>query len=565
MMIFSIILALTRTEEFFVHFFLICIVLLFILVPIVNIAIKKAEKKQEIKKISDALDERFMQEYEAINASEKSIVKAISKNGDDQDLLFFLNALLKNFRILEHKLLLLQRIEYSGYQSFDLEVIHAHDKNVIDELYKSPAPVYTDFASLIDSITLNYYKELSDIYTTFKLKYRKPIDNEYDIDWGNGYFYYVKVGNNQIPYFESENKEQVFIYPTAIIVYKNNIEFDFLPLGNVTIELKLVENAYPKYALISIKEANLEFTSTYIENAKIFYEKFIELQKYFNEEKLIKRLEEKKDNLEGLNRILKEVNKLVGLRQIKEDFISIANYIRIQQIRRLKGLKGQTVSYHCVFTGNPGTGKTTVARLLANVYKELGVVKSGHLVEVDRSKLIGEYVGQTAVKTNKVIDEALDGILFIDEAYSLVQNNNDDFGNEAISTLLKRMEDDRDRLVVVLAGYNEEMNKFINSNPGLQSRFTRYLHFDDYSASELREIFDNLLKANDYILTVEAGNHLDRTLREACANKTKNFGNARFVRNLFEKVCERQATRLSGETSLNEVQLRTLEAIDIPE
>lgn len=171
---------------------------------------------------------------------------------------------------------------------------------------------------------------------------------------------------------------------------------------------------------------------------------------------------------------VQELNNLVGLTRVKADIDSLRNLLRIQNMREQSGLPTTTVSYHCVFTGNPGTGKTTVARIVAGIYKELGVLKKGHLIEVDRSKLVAEYVGQTAVKTNKVIDEALDGVLFIDEAYSLLGGEND-FGAEAVSTLLKRMEDDRKRLVVILAGYTDEIRGFIKSNPGLQSRFNRYI------------------------------------------------------------------------------------------
>lgn len=186
---------------------------------------------------------------------------------------------------------------------------------------------------------------------------------------------------------------------------------------------------------------------------------------------------------------LEELQTLIGLSEVKEEVSALANFVKIQQEREKKGMKAVGLSYHCVFTGNPGTGKTTVARILAAIYRDLGILKKGHLVETDRSGLVAEYVGQTAVKTNKIIDSALDGVLFIDEAYSLVQGGGNDYGQEAISTLLKRMEDDRNRLIVVLAGYSEDMKRFIDSNPGLQSRFNRYIHFSDYSADELKQIF----------------------------------------------------------------------------
>ena len=201
---------------------------------------------------------------------------------------------------------------------------------------------------------------------------------------------------------------------------------------------------------------------------------------------------------------------------------------------------------------------------MASIYKELGILKKGHLVETDRSGLVAEYVGQTAIKTNKIIDSALDGVLFIDEAYSLVQGAKEDFGQEAISALLKRMEDDRDRLVVILAGYSSEMKAFINSNPGLQSRFNRYIHFSDYSADELKQIFLLNAKKNQYTLDEEASSVLEKMMSSAIDNKDKNFGNARFVRNLFEKSIQNQATRLSSLSNITEDVLSMLKAEDLP-
>ena len=242
-----------------------------------------------------------------------------------------------------------------------------------------------------------------------------------------------------------------------------------------------------------------------------------------------------------------ELNELIGLSETKKEITTLSNYIQMKLKRDEMGMKSPNVSLHCVFTGNPGTGKTTVARILAGIYKNMGLLKKGHLVETDRSGLIAEYLGQTAVKTNKIIDEALDGVLFIDEAYSLVQGAKGDYGPEAVSTLLKRMEDDRDRLVVIVAGYTKEMEDFINSNPGLQSRFNRYIHFTDYSAEELYDIFCLQMKKNEYTISDSASQRLKAILADAVANKEKDFGNARFVRNLFEKVIENQANRLANE------------------
>ena len=226
-------------------------------------------------------------------------------------------------------------------------------------------------------------------------------------------------------------------------------------------------------------------------------------------------------------------------------------------------MKVPNVSYHCVFSGNPGTGKTTVARILAGIYKDLGVLKKGHLVETDRSGLVAEYVGQTAVKTNKIIDNALDGVLFIDEAYSLVQGGSEDYGSEAIATLLKRMEDDRDRLVVILAGYTNEMEEFINSNPGLRSRFNRYIHFEDYTAEELYKIFLLNAEKNEYTLADDVKEYLLKKLEDVVANKPKDFGNARYIRNLFEKTVEAQANRLASEPKITKELLVEIKKEDI--
>jgi AAA+ superfamily predicted ATPase len=262
---------------------------------------------------------------------------------------------------------------------------------------------------------------------------------------------------------------------------------------------------------------------------------------------------------------MEELSSLIGLKSVKEEIESLYNYIKIQKIRIEKGIKSPPLSYHCVFTGNPGTGKTTVARIVAQIYKELGILKKGHLVETDRSGLVAEYVGQTAIKTNSIIDKAIDGVLFIDEAYSLSEAGQGDFGKEAISTLIKRMEDDRERLVVILAGYSSNMDDFINTNPGLQSRFSRYIDFPDYSEEELLQIFLQNAKKGDYVLDENALTLLRGVLHDAIVHKDKNFGNARYVRNLFEKCIQNQANRLSEEKIVDKEKLCLLTAKDIIE
>lgn len=263
---------------------------------------------------------------------------------------------------------------------------------------------------------------------------------------------------------------------------------------------------------------------------------------------------------------MKELNEMIGLSRVKEEVASLRNFVLVQGQRKQQGLKSNNVSYHCVFSGNPGTGKTTVARIVAGIYKDLGILKKGHLVEVQRSDLVAEYVGQTATKTNAKIDEALDGVLFIDEAYTLAEGGQGDFGQEAINTLLKRMEDDRNRLVVILAGYCNEIQHFIDSNPGLQSRFNRYIHFDDYSYEELLRIFIFNLSKNDFKITRDAFNAVGGIIREQIANKDSKFGNARYIRNMFETVIMKQANRLASSKrnpSKEELMLITLEDISL--
>ena len=261
-----------------------------------------------------------------------------------------------------------------------------------------------------------------------------------------------------------------------------------------------------------------------------------------------------------------ELNKLIGLKRVKQEIMSLRNFVTVQQQRKEQGMKTISVSYHCVFSGCPGTGKTTVARIVAGIYKELGILKKGHLVEVQRSDLVAEYVGQTAPKTNAKIDEALDGVLFIDEAYTLSTGGMNDFGPEAINTLLKRMEDDRDRLVVILAGYSDEIKQFINSNPGLESRFNRYIHFDDYTDEELIDIFAYNLRNAQYKITKDAYDAVYQIIKEKVANKDSRFGNARYVRNLFEKIIQKQSDRLAllgGRATREQLSIITIDDVNV--
>ncbi|MBQ6386493.1 MAG: AAA family ATPase [Lachnospiraceae bacterium] len=239
------------------------------------------------------------------------------------------------------------------------------------------------------------------------------------------------------------------------------------------------------------------------------------------------------------------LDQLIGLTKIKDDVKELTDFARIQKMRKDGGLKSVPVSLHLVFTGNPGTGKTTVARIIAKLYKQIGVLSKGQLIEVDRSGLVAGYVGQTALKTQEQIEKALGGVLFIDEAYALAQKD-DAFGQEAIDTILKAMEDHRDDLVVIVAGYTKPMEKFINSNPGLKSRFNKYIEFPDYSVDELMAIFELNCKKYDYRLEEDTAKHVREMIVLRKLQKTENFANAREVRNLFEEIITNQARRVAA-------------------
>ena len=257
-----------------------------------------------------------------------------------------------------------------------------------------------------------------------------------------------------------------------------------------------------------------------------------------------------------------ELDNLVGLESLKNDVHELISFVKMQKARQVRGFKTVPVSLHLVFTGNPGTGKTTVARIIAQIYKEIGILSKGQLIEVDRSGLVAGYVGQTSLKTMEKIEEAIGGVLFIDEAYTLVKEGSD-YGQEAIDTLIKAMEDHRDNFVVIVAGYPELMSRFINSNPGLKSRFNKYFYFPDYEAEELEEIFDSMCMKYDYSIDDYAKEKVRSYFEKVCASTDDSFSNARGVRNLFEKIIANQATRVMSMHNLDEEDMITIKAEDI--
>ena len=279
----------------------------------------------------------------------------------------------------------------------------------------------------------------------------------------------------------------------------------------------------------------------------------------------IKTVDESEQDMEAN---LDELNELIGLEQIKAEISGLINLIKVRKLREDQDLPVLPMSFHLVFSGNPGTGKTTVARILAKIYKNLGVISKGELVEVDRSGLVAGFVGQTAIKVSKVIESAKGGVLFIDEAYSLTPNGSQsDYGSEAIEVLLKAMEDQRGDLVVIVAGYTNEMDTFLNSNPGLKSRFNKFIHFVDYTPEELLDIFLLMSNKNGYKLSDDANSELKKLITVIYDNKTENFANARIIRNMFESVIQIQANRVIEikSPSKDELQDITVEDINILE
>jgi len=463
------------------------------------------------------------------------------------------------------------------------------DKSFKFSLFSYNSISETEYGLLSEKITqiINYSKYLkSDQEFYLYLLNRHNTTNVNDAVLTNILFDLVDSAKKVSNVLDSESKEYFILSLFLVSIIREKIySYDNIHLLYGEDILKLTKNNINSF-LEAIKErdtknSGLRFTPFLEpfnqEKAKIYSElihHFLKLicasdgkisdfeQNLLDEITSIKKTEkeEEKNNKGAIH----EINDLIGLQSVKNEIQSLINIIKIQDARKKEGLKTNSLNYHLVFTGNPGTGKTTVARIVSKVYKELGILKKGHLVETDRSGLIAEYVGQTAVKVNKLVDSALDGVLFIDEAYAITDSAGNDFGKEAISTLLKRMEDERERLVVIVAGYSDKMNGFLESNPGLSSRFNRFIYFEDYSHEDLNNIFQKFVETNQYELTESAKKSLSSLFKKAIENKDENFGNGRFVRNTFEKTIEKQSNRIANLKELSEEILKKIEQEDIP-
>lgn len=351
--------------------------------------------------------------------------------------------------------------------------------------------------------------------------------------------------------FSNENKDKVDSDRLSFLVDEEDIrklspfEQIFDNVMESYVNYSLQEDA-PKYKYIQ----SLSDTLTYICTDEDLVKKVVDLYKNYDDKLKIIEKNKKEDYID------EKLNNLIGLDNVKKQIKELANWAYITKLRKEKGLKANSITMHMVFTGSPGTGKTTVARIIADIYYNLGIIEENKLIETSREDLVAEYLGQSEIKTKKVLEESKGGVLFIDEAYSLTKNN-DAYGSDVVNTILKFMEDNRDNTVIIIAGYQNEIEQFIKSNPGLKSRFNTYLTFNNYNSKELLEILKITAQINDYDIEDKV---LSRILEKLNSVDTTDisFANARFVRNLFENATKNQATRLSSIGDITEKDLKTL-------
>lgn len=354
-------------------------------------------------------------------------------------------------------------------------------------------------------------------------------------------------------------------YQDGILLYEGDfvagdwegIGKEYYGNGSIRYEGGWLDSYYHGYGIYYSETGKVEYQGKFIKGEWIPEESALVTE----QDERVKQLSQ--DHKKSLEKLLADLNLLIGLDEVKEEVKSLVNLIKVQKMRSERGLSSIKLSLHLVLTGNPGTGKTTVARLLGEIYGSLGVISKGQFIEADRSTLVAGYTGQTAIQVAEVVESAIGGVLFIDEAYSLDQDEHDNFGSEAISTLLKLMEDHRDDLVVIIAGYDEPIKELLVSNPGLESRFNRFINFEDYSAAELLKITNKLCEDNCYKLSTKSKGMLLKIFTILIKKKDDDFANARLARNLFEKIVVHQANRISQTNSPSDDDLITIELGDI--
>ena len=350
--------------------------------------------------------------------------------------------------------------------------------------------------------------------------------------------------------FDLKNKSETQLEINMLIEdsIKEYLKNNYRPNDGVYSLIPIIDKIYTSLVNISLKNDNLSCLT-------LFYDE--ELKVKYND--LIVNLNIDDDNDKERNEIQKELDEIIGLDGVKEYLLSLENHIKITQIRKQKGLKASEVSKHMIFTGNPGTGKTTIARIVSRMMKACGILKQGQLVEVTRADLVGKYVGHTAPLTMNVINSALGGVLFIDEAYSLYRGKDDSFGLEAIDTLVKGMEDHRDDLIVILAGYSKEMEDFLLANSGLKSRFANIIHFPDYTGEEMVKIAISIARSKGYVISEDALVPLENYFTKIQAKKDPNSGNGRLVRNKIEEAILKQSKRLLDNPNEDISELRLVD------